>query len=34
MLWIVPLLLLKLVTCVIQGVVYSKLLAVYAEELL
>nr|APQ44780.1 ATP synthase F0 subunit a [Diplonema papillatum] len=30
--WVLPLVLLKMVTCVIQGTVYSRLLAVYWEE--
>ena len=30
--WITPLVVLKATTCVIQGVVYSRLLTVYTEE--
>lgn len=30
--WIAPLVALKATTCIIQGVVYSRLLTVYSEE--
>ena len=34
LLWIVPLVVLKMTTCLIQGVVYHRLVVVYGEELL